>query len=422
MSRFATVSDSDIEAIIKGKDAENTKKLTETLYNILLSYCKEKGINLVVESISREDLDSILSRFYVEVRKSNGTMYKINSFRGIRFAIQRMFKSIRGEDFDVIEGSEFAKANSVYSAQCVVLKRKGLGKTDHHRPINEADLKKLYDSDVFALTHPVSLQHKVFFDIMLFFCRRGQENLRKLTIHDFRVNTNANGIEYVEKVTDEMTKNRRENNDSEDVALMEATGKEDCPVASYKLYLSKLNPNLPALFQRPKKSPPSNDKHWYDNMVIGEKKLAAMMKTISKEAGLACIYTNHCIRATAITILDSKGVEARDIMSVSGHRSESSLRSYCKTSDNRKREMSNILSDAVSGSSKKKVRVKSSEEIERMTRTFDFGIDIFDDGTSDDKTLVHDVIHSVVDQGESSTSHGNVFKFDSCEVHLHFNK
>ena len=123
-----------------------------------------------------------------------------------------------------------------------------------------------------------------------------------------------------------MTKNRRENDENEDVILMEATGKESCPVRSYKLYVSKLNPNLTALFQRPKKSPPQDpNKPWYDNMVVGEKSLGGMMKNISRESQLSRVYTNHSIRAITITILDSNGVEARDIMSLSGHRSASSL-------------------------------------------------------------------------------------------------
>ena len=77
-------------------------------------------------------------------------------------------------------------------------------------------------------------------------------------------------------------------------------------------------------------------------MVVGEKLLGGMMKNI---------------RPTTLTILDSNGVEARAIISLSGHRSVSPLQSYCKTSDSRKRDMSNILSNAVTGCSSQKKSV-----------------------------------------------------------------
>ena len=67
------------------------------------------------------------------------------------------------------------------------------------------------------------------------------------------------------------------------------------------------------------------------------------MKVISQQAELSTTYTNHSIRATTITILDRSGFEARHIMSVSGHRNESSIKSYSKTDENTKTNMAGSL-------------------------------------------------------------------------------
>ena len=56
--------------------------------------------------------------------------------------------------------------------------------------------------------------------------------------------------------------------------------------------------------------------------------LGTFMSSISKELKLSQKYTNHCIRATAVSLLDECNFEARHIMRVSGHKSESSIRSY----------------------------------------------------------------------------------------------
>ena len=59
-------------------------------------------------------------------------------------------------------------------------------------------------------------------------------------------------------------------------------------------------------------------------MYTGMNLLKQVMKIISQDANLSIVYTNDSIRATSVTILDQTGLEARDIMAVSGHRSEKS--------------------------------------------------------------------------------------------------
>ena len=124
-----------------------------------------------------------------------------------------------------------------------------------------------------------------------------------------------------------------------------------CPVASFWKYISRLNPENEYLFQRPKTREVCEDEVWYNNMVLGENTLGKKMKVISQQAQLSVIYTNHSIRATAVTIFDRSGFEARHIMSVSGHRSESSLKSYCKTGQNTKEKMADSLMSVIASSS-----------------------------------------------------------------------
>ena len=135
--------------------------------------------------------------------------------------------------------------------------------------------------------------------------------------------TDGNGVEYIEKSMDELTKNHRESDENEEGGVIYANSQPNCPVVSFKLYVSRLNPNIESFFQRPKVCPASDV--WYDAQVLGTKSLEQMMKKISKEANLSVMYTNHCIRATAISILDSHGFEVRHIMAISGHRPESSI-------------------------------------------------------------------------------------------------
>lgn len=71
------------------------------------------------------------------------------------------------------------------------------------------------------------------------------------------------------------------------------------------------------------------------------------MSSISKELKLSKLYTNHCIRATAMSLLDECNLDVRHIMRVSGHKSESSIRSYSRRlSEIKQKEISESLSNA----------------------------------------------------------------------------
>jgi len=85
----------------------------------------------------------------------------------------------------------------------------------------------------------------------------------------------------------------------------------NCPVVSFELYLSHLNPLNEFLFQRPRRNASTSEDLWHDNMVVGERTVGQKMKNISREAKLPKCYTNHSIRATAVTILDKSGFEVR---------------------------------------------------------------------------------------------------------------
>ena len=62
--------------------------------------------------------------------------------------------------------------------------------------------------------------------------------------------------------------------------------------------------------------------------MLGVNKLGSMMKELSLVAKLSRVYTNHCVRATAITLWSNAGLANCHMMAISGHRNEQSLKSY----------------------------------------------------------------------------------------------
>lgn len=66
----------------------------------------------------------------------------------------------------------------------------------------------------------------------------------------------------------------------------------------------------------------------YSEQVLGINKIKGLMKEITGNAGLVGNFTNHSGKRTCATQLYQAGVDEQDIMSRTGHRSESAVRKY----------------------------------------------------------------------------------------------
>lgn len=344
MERFASKNDVDIESMLADKDSKSTKKATKQAVKILREYCAEKELPTEFENINKVELDNLLKHFYANARKKDGTLYSKSTMNSIRYGLARYL--MNEKKVNIVEDVSFGSSNKVFSALLVELKRNGMAKVNHHPEITKDDLQKLYLS--FDLNTPKGLQLKCMFDIMFHLVRRGRENLREQTKDTFAVAVDSQNRRYVYQAVDELDKNHRENDDPQDSTtdgrMYEQPGAL-CPVKSFELYLSKLHPELKCLWQRPKEA--TADICWYCNVPVGKNTLGNFMKNISRAADLSNEYTNHSIRATAVTVLDHSNFEARHIMRVSGHKSEASIRSYSRRlSENKQREISETLGQA----------------------------------------------------------------------------
>ena len=147
---------------------------------------------------------------------------------------------------------------------------------------------------------------------------------------------------------DELTKNRRQTTKPrchKQCLKLADLFAQCCRLKNTSLVLSR---RASTCFKDPRRQFDESDEVWYDNMVVGQLTLGDEMKKLSIEAKLSCVSTNHSIRATTITILDECGYEARHIMALSGHRSESSIRSYAsQTSLSTKRKTSETLPESL---------------------------------------------------------------------------
>jgi hypothetical protein len=74
------------------------------------------------------------------------------------------------------------------------------------------------------------------------------------------------------------------------------------------------------------------------------------MTDVSRAANLSKEYINHSCRATTVHVLDEAEFPSRHIMSITGHKSETTLKTYSgKPSENTKKRMSKVISEKTLG-------------------------------------------------------------------------
>ena len=160
------------------------------------------------------------------------------------------------------------------------------------------------------------------------FARRGAENQHELSCNSFKISTDEDGFEFIKTTHSEITKKPSWRFKrwcwAKKTHLCNTFLVLPCRIP-FKTYKSKMNLNNTSFYQQPKQSVLENHSVWYTSRPIGKKTIAAFMKEICKAANITKTYTNHCLRATAVTLLSHAGVENREICKITGHRSDESL-------------------------------------------------------------------------------------------------
>ena len=127
----------------------------------------------------------------------DGQIYSKRSLVSIHSAIYRYLTGPpHNVNYNILTDTPFIPANKVLVGQCRMMKATGKDISCPHPPIEPADTKKMYDSEILANSDPVSLQRKVFFELLLHFGRRGREGLRSLKKTDIIFQHDSKGRGY----------------------------------------------------------------------------------------------------------------------------------------------------------------------------------------------------------------------------------
>lgn len=337
--------EANLDVLSTERYSQRTTYITDHAQRLLFQYAESKNQPLS-DSMSLNEVNDLLKMFYASVHREDGEELTTGSLKSIRYGLQRYFKSKR--EFDIINDSGFTSANEIFACKLAHLKKCGKGVTSHYPIISDNDLIKIGEMKTDS---PENLLYKTWFVIQLQYARRGVENIhsmKKSDLHFFKLQSAKEAL----RLADSLTKNHRGDDPSPaSEAVIVETGGLECPITLIKTYLEKLSSNV-YLWQKPKRKWTLEMGCWFENSKIGTNTIATMMKKLSQSLNFAQSYTNHSIRATAITIL-GRSFEDNDIRAVSGHKSLNALAIYKRTSESRIEKMSLHLQTAMNSASTK---------------------------------------------------------------------
>lgn len=263
----------------------------------------------------------------------------------------------------------FSEANKTLNSYLKQLVNEGkIAGTVHKNPLTSEIIQKLYDVGELAdadTRDPRALLQTAWFIVSIYFGKRGGENQSSLKKAMLRLVPAANGEEFFELNRNEpgavlASKNHTggldSSDDPSDGKIFPQANSRRCPVEVLKVYLSHLNPNLDALFQKPKdlgsaKFNPAKENIWYESECkLGHNTLENLLKKMTERAGVEPYLTNHSLRATTVTVLSAKNVETRQIKAITEHKSDTRIESYCERPTlNQFKQMSAALTSFIYG-------------------------------------------------------------------------
>ncbi|CAH1797435.1 unnamed protein product [Owenia fusiformis] len=295
-SQFSSVTDSYLDDLIKEKvgtekKSRSTQRTMKRSIETFRKYCSTENF----EDFSKAKLNQLMCKFFAGLKTQQGGPYKRSSLISMKYGLG---KHLMKKQIDINRDPEFLRFRDVFNGILAKNKKQGLSSVSHKPPISKKDIQKLYSSGVFNEETPSGLLYKTWFEIQYYICSRGHENLRSMTRETFKVSKDEYGREYVHEalVTDGETAaiDRR--------MYAYPIGVPNCPVATFKKYISKLNNGTEALWQRPQDNQVvyADDVTWFHRTPLGHHTLGSMMRLISGKAKLSTTYTNLSIRATKL--------------------------------------------------------------------------------------------------------------------------
>ena len=292
----------------------------------------------------------------METRKTDGSPYPPSTLRSLISGLNRVLQSNQAP-FSVLDKGDYRFRNLLKTLDSLSseLHSAGIGATKNSAKVIEVEHEHIFwQKGLLGYSTPKILQCTVFFYVGLNFILRGIQEQYDLVVSQFRRVPQDTSV-YDESVyyeyTEFISKNNQHrftdtNSTNKVVRSYALPGKEHCMVKLLDKYFSLLSPAAPYFYMKAKEKFPADPTvSCLINQRVGINQLKKMLPELSEKSGIGVRYTNHSLRATAITRMFNGEIDEKIIAEASGHRSLKALRAYEHTSQLKLQNASRIINE-----------------------------------------------------------------------------
>ena len=317
------------------------------------SWATSRNINVNMETISPATLDEILQKYYLEVRKQDGSDYEPDSLKVMQAALER-YLSDKKYPNSLITGREFATSRAVLDAKAQQLRMNGYGKRQNRaQPYNSAQEELFWSSGLLGDHSGVALTNTNFKNLSEHCGCRGRQDQHDAYVEDFEVvciqiegGEMAKCVRFSENPTKTRTGGLTAKHRKTPQEMWATDGGSRDPVRLFQEFLrrrlSEMRTSGPlylTIIQRPK------TEVWYAKSKMGEHKLGSIMRTLAKTLNVeGKRISNHSTRKSVVAKLKKAGQPRHKIIQITDHANECSLDDYDEVDEGEMRALSHIIS------------------------------------------------------------------------------
>ena len=290
----------------------------------------------------------------METRKTDGSLYPPTTLRSLVSGLNRVLQSNKAP-FSVLDKGDcrFKDLHKTLDSLSSDMHRQGIGATKNSAKVIVPEHEGIFwQKLLLGYSTPKVLQRTVFFYVGLNFVLRGVQEQYDLIPSQFvrspqdkHVYDSSVYYEYTELISKNNQHRFKDINAQNKVSRAYALpGNERCVVRLLDKYLSLLPCDAPYLYMRMLENVSTDSENiCATKQRVGINLLKRMVPELSEKSGIGVRYTNHSLRATAITQMFTSGISEKVIADTSGHRSTKALRCYEHTSEQQQQAVSAVI-------------------------------------------------------------------------------
>ncbi|PFX13721.1 Uncharacterized protein KIAA1958-like [Stylophora pistillata] len=240
----------EISSFIEENRNNNTTKKTKTDLNVWTRWCDSINDRRSMEDIPPDKLNSLLSHFFIKIRKLNGKEFEPGTLISFQRSLDNYLRQ-HGNNYSIMQDNIFEKSHETLESKRKQLKLsvKG-GRPNKALGLTDDELEKFWSAKQLGDNSPEALLRTVWLNSTMHFGWRVRDEHHKVLLEDLEIRREEGG-EMREYIIWKMERGSKRRTGGKEFGShryfsprIYATGGDRFPVNIFKIFLARRPPDM----------------------------------------------------------------------------------------------------------------------------------------------------------------------------------